>query len=148
MSHFSVSNKPTEHQEAPLWTWCQIVSHKWEDISPPPQGNCYGSGPGHHSSCLGVWCSNSQCGDNRRQDKSTSCCHTAIKMQPTPSWKAWHGRHGKSTMYGIKGGKWPFVPTWEAPRKAILVGCSCHKVGGLNVTILLTILEIGSPRSR
>lgn len=31
MSHFSVS-KQTEHQEAPLWTWCQIAFHKLEDI--------------------------------------------------------------------------------------------------------------------
>lgn len=106
-SHVSLQcpNKQTEHQGAPLWTWCQIVFHKWEDIFPSPQGNCYGRSPGHHGGCLGVWYSHSQSGDNRRQDKSTSCCHMAIKMQPTPSWKTWRGRHGKRHHVRDKRGK-------------------------------------------
>ena len=69
-------------------------------------------------------------------------------MQPTTLCKTRHGRHDKRhRILDKRGGKWPFVTTWESPMKSILVGFSCHKVGGLNVTVLLTVLEIGSPRS-
>ena len=120
--------KQTEHQEAPLWTRCQIAFHKSEDVFPSPQGHCCGSSPGHHCNCLGVWYSNSQCGTTGDKQKHQLLSH-GHKNATTTSWKTGRGRHGKRHHILGKRGEMAVCNYMESPMKSILAGFSCHKVG-------------------